>query len=286
MYSVQTLFNSPIDHIHKVELFQAMKEDGHTDGKLFLLVWDVTGVKLVKDIWRWDENYFCSEYEFFLKNGRVRTKKERQMEYLGIKKSTTTLPRSGWDLSKEGPVPKWTIDEIVDGRRNYFDPFQLDPVVTVCAPQQVKTNGEDPMYFHFDTRTPLEQQQVEFAFNYADKAYCEALGNLAKKYHIHDDPAPKDAEEFIDRIKNGKYTLLDKETDGRWRQEFDYEDGYGTPRRLVWRDPANVKDTDGYHAAEETLRDEYMKLKTVIMAGDYKASIAAVNEFAKKYTVH
>lgn len=149
--------------------------------------------------------------------------------------------------------------------------------------KQEQHYGDKTMYFHFDTKTPLESQQIDFAFNYANDAYNAAHEALNVKYKIYEPEAPKNAEEFIERIKKGEYTLLDKEASRALTDYIcdEYDSEFPTVTRLRWRtEPA---DKEGHLKAKEALDADFLKLKTVIMAGDYKASIEAVDKFKAKY---
>jgi hypothetical protein len=196
--------------------------------------------------------------------------------------ATNTYPYDVWLNAAFPPiVAHYTDDSVVSYEPISLDPFNWDPVPT----PQKEQPGENPMYFHFNTASPIENQQIDFAFQYAKMAYHEAEKSLRVKHLIDEPDAPKDAEEFIERIKAGKYTLMDKETSKYFLEFTDSYDGdYTLPKRLRWR--TEKADEAGYEAALEALDTAFTKLKATIMANDYKASIDAVDAFAAKHTVH
>lgn len=143
------------------------------------------------------------------------------------------------------------------------------------------------MYFHFDTRQPFEQQQIEFAFSYAKNAYNDVNNKLRKKHNMNGRPHPSTAKELVEFITTGKYKLA---TDDELKNMADYVEMYSydgdfrlNAPGITWGDPSWKRDDEGYEKALETLEKEYTKVKTVIMAGDYTASIKAVDDFSAKY---
>lgn len=144
------------------------------------------------------------------------------------------------------------------------------------------------MYFHFDTHTPLEQQQIQFAFSYASEAYSDVNSSFRKKFNMDRSENPSTAKELVEMIQKGQFKLLD---DDEAKSIADYvsidqyyDDGHisvDIPRlKFV---PDWKKDRDGFNAAIEAVDTEYAKLKATIMAGDYAKSIAAVDAFSAKY---
>lgn len=81
---------------------------------------------------------------------------------------------------------------------------------------------------------------------------------LKKQFGLTDDEAPTTAEDFIARIKDGKYTVdaekLKKETLGT----------YDLIRYIRWRDPSTVEDKDGYAAARDALDAEVTRVTDII----------------------
>jgi hypothetical protein len=150
--------------------------------------------------------------------------------------------------------------------------------------------GNKQMYFHFDTSSPLQNQQMQYLFSLASMAHSDANQALRKKFYMDDDARPETAEEFIEIIKAGKYTLADKET-SRYYREFttSYDDEFMFPTRMRLRDPAKPADEKGHEAANAKMEAEYQAVKTTIMGGDYAKGVKAVEDFAKTYetpTVH
>lgn len=85
-------------------------------------------------------------------------------------------------------------------------------------------------------RNQMKDRLLEVADNH-DSA-------LRRAFHLTDDEFPANAEDFVQRIKDGKFVL---------RSQTDTWCGSHFMDRVRWRDPAAVADHEGFKLAEKRL---------------------------------
>jgi len=95
---------------------------------------------------------------------------------------------------------------------------------------------------------------------------------LAGKFYLLEDNAPQTAKQFVERIQEGKFQLPTTDDNGIT--------AYGTgPYGLIYRDPAQVADKDGYEAALKLLRDAKQEAIDVVNTLDETQSLQALKDF-------
>src|SRR6185503_5134887 len=81
-----------------------------------------------------------------------------------------------------------------------------------------------------------------------------------RTFGMADDERPRTANELIERIKSGKYTIDEGKGDSK-----DYCNGMSF---INWRDPSVKKDEKGYTEAWQKVRDAKDAAEVIIMTGD------------------
>lgn len=105
-----------------------------------------------------------------------------------------------------------------------------------------------------------------------DVMYTIKVG-LKKQFGLNDDEAPQTAEDFITRIKDGKYTVdADKMKKEAWST-------YDLVRYIRWRDPSVVEDMDGYKAARAALDAEVTRVTDIIKIKTPAEGLEALQAF-------
>jgi len=97
--------------------------------------------------------------------------------------------------------------------------------------------------------------------------------DLQRKFGLRDDVKPKDFEEFIQRIKDGKYVAPEKGDCSRTDEYCSYG--------IHWRDPAVKEDQDGYDAAMKELKETATKTLDEIAVYAPAEGLKALNKFEK-----
>jgi hypothetical protein len=141
-----------------------------------------------------------------------------------------------------------------------------------CGGKKRKTNMYDYDCDCYDGCGPRPSTE-EAKFNYLDsRAYSVRNTHdykLERQFGMRDDADPETAEEMIERIKAGKYQLIDKKDRG-------YRSAYG---QILWRDPSIEKDPEGYRKAAEALSNELTKTRDAIRILSPEAGLAALQAF-------
>lgn len=94
-------------------------------------------------------------------------------------------------------------------------------------------------------------------------------------FGLIDDESPRSPEEIVERIKSGMFVIPAPE--GR--------DNWGSPYKMIlWRDPAKVKDRDGYNAWSAKLDVARTKLEDTIAINSPADALSELQAF--EATVH
>jgi hypothetical protein len=99
------------------------------------------------------------------------------------------------------------------------------------------------------TADSVELKQRSLLRNKAAEAFYGKRIDAKKKFGLMGDDAPETMKELMARIAAGKYVIPAK-----------YEDKYASFSFIEWRDPAVVKDEDGYKAARADLQKAFDKI--------------------------
>lgn len=111
-------------------------------------------------------------------------------------------------------------------------------VTSTCVAQTpyIQKKKEEPMI-------NMENDQR----NYIERRIYDVMEekeiSMSRHFKLLDDESPKTAEETIQRIKDGNFVLREKNS--FWGNSFN--------DRVQWRNPAAVKDQDGFDAAEKRM---------------------------------
>ena len=124
-----------------------------------------------------------------------------------------------------------------------------------------------------DEQQTVENRRLTFAQNRVNSISYDHDVNLEKMFHMNEDQRPQNGEELIARIKDGKYSLKDKDTmKSMWTI-------YGILDYFVWRDPSQKKDEEGYKLARKELEAAKDDAEVYVTLGDNKAAMEAIEEF-------
>jgi len=160
----------------------------------------------------------------------------------------------------------------------------LGPLQTTAKCEPVQEKGNKQMHTYANNAEQFAIEQRNFLFGKLSSAFTEKDFDLRKAFHLMDDDRPTSVKEFVQRIKDGKFTLPKD-----WDEEQDEDDCYFDLSDFVyalrWRDPAVKEDKAGYKAARETLSKAYDDAATTVMLKSLDDGLKAVEDF-KAQTFH
>lgn len=96
---------------------------------------------------------------------------------------------------------------------------------------------------------------------------------LRQHFGLEDDNRPATAKEFVQRIKDGKFTLRDEDSEDCYYTDADFA------YNIRWRDPSVKEDKDGYTAAKKNMEAAYNAAKDQIYISSPEAGLKALQEF-------
>ena len=128
-------------------------------------------------------------------------------------------------------------------------------------------------YADDDSMTSMDAQKKNYLLGRLSDIETKKDHELSKKYNMYEDPRPDSAEELVERIKSGKFSITPRPEKGR---KYDYS----PMDRIVWRDPAAVKDEESYEKARDVLDLLKTKAQDQIWVGDDVTGLKALEEFA------
>jgi hypothetical protein len=135
-----------------------------------------------------------------------------------------------------------------------------------CVPKKGKKMfyDEDGMMV-----VPTTDAQVtkEYLTSRASQIFFQKVRDAESEFGMVDDQPPKDTEEFIQRIKDGKYRLWDNDR----RNYYRWQD------RIRWR--TRDEDQEGFEKKSEQLGKMLTETKDVIMVSDAEKGLAALKAF-------
>lgn len=114
-----------------------------------------------------------------------------------------------------------------------------------------------------------DKAQRDFLVRELDRAYSDHLRDLRKHFHIEDDHVD-DIDDVIERIKAGKYKLVDKKARKTWEPMWDH---------ISFRE--HEADTEGYDKALEGLHAEHNTVRQDIAILEPVKALKSVRDFAK-----
>lgn len=121
---------------------------------------------------------------------------------------------------------------------------------------------------------PVETQRTYLLDRLRDVNYAKERA-LSKQFFLTVDQ-PETLKDFLDRIKNGQYTLPDNiynDKDNRYWNVIDFF------YLVDWRLPDQKADQTGYKKAKNVLDEQKTKVKDTIMIADPADGLKALQEF-------
>lgn len=133
------------------------------------------------------------------------------------------------------------------------------------------TIGNKPMRYRydeeFDTADSAADRKASYLEGRLDSVRYGLRLKLERQFAISDEEEPTSVEDLLDRIQKGRYTVVAKEERSHWHSPI---------RNIKWRDPAAVKDIEGFQKAEKTLDAEIVKVRDVIQILTPEAGLSAI----------
>lgn len=139
--------------------------------------------------------------------------------------------------------------------------------VTFDYLQEIKKKEETPMRTHEQDQKSYLETRLYHTYNEKDSELANVFGLV--------DLYPKNAEETVKFIQEGKFTLRDRD---REDSDFDFDD-YSPFSGFIWRDPAVKKDREGYDAARAKLTKAKTAAMDRITVSSPEAGLKALQEF-------
>lgn len=160
----------------------------------------------------------------------------------------------------------------------YVDSFATTPVAAQVKPSAPvpKKKGIQPMCYDCDyeddccSTDTVTEKKVNYLKGRAYRIRDDKQTELRKQFSMDANAAPVTPEEAIERIVEGRYTLVEKDKRS-WHMGV-----YGA---IIWRDPKVPADPVGYEAAMKELDKAYQKVVDTIMVAEAVDALAAVQAF-------
>lgn len=142
--------------------------------------------------------------------------------------------------------------------------FQMQELVAMYIPTcQSAVKKEEEM------NTETQDQRHYLARQLQSVGYAKDI-EMMKSFGLTDDPYPRKGSELLDRIKAGKYILRDEKS-VKWAESaLDY---------FEWRDPAIVKDQDGFDEAHKVMQKSKLDTDRTIQIAAPADGLAALKAF-------
>lgn len=144
---------------------------------------------------------------------------------------------------------------------SWFFPDMLQPSIKTKTTKETTMNCSA---MNINAPAPNTDSDVR----YSERGYLEGRAYYIRAERAHkarvtfgmaDDKSPKSPAELVKRIQSGMYVLPTE-----WDEDSDDTCPQWFINRIKWRNPATVKDHDGYEAALKVLDAEYQKLLDAI----------------------
>lgn len=162
-------------------------------------------------------------------------------------------------LDTSSTEPVWLVEKgSIVNRAEYYD----------------EEERELTMYHEFPT-SDIERERIHLR----DRAYPlfdKKLNQILRHYHLQDDEYPQTAKEAIERIRQGRFVLPEKDEELR---------GYSLMDRIKWRDPNAKPDKEGAKLPKENLEKDYNHLMDSINVYTPKEGLEALRAFEAKSPV-
>lgn len=96
--------------------------------------------------------------------------------------------------------------------------------------------------------------------------FYDKEAKMERKYGLRDDRSPQNAEELIQRIKDGKF-ILREDKDRQYYCPID---------QILWRDPSVKKDQAGYDEKRKGLKKDFTALTDKLAIGTPEDGLTAL----------
>lgn len=150
--------------------------------------------------------------------------------------------------------------------------------VPVCAPLMEETmnttNNTPNTDLVLRARNSLTNALWSVSMNY-DTA-------MTKKYGLKDEDLPKNAEDLIAKIKEGKFKAPDTTAEDYDEGDYRWSPYFG----IKFRDPSMKKDREGYEKAMEAFREEKLAIELKVAVLEPAEALKFVEAFKTKHTIH
>lgn len=178
--------------------------------------------------------------------------------------NTTPTPAANYVTTTTGcsttavPVPRWDV------------PFPEVP--PEGYPMVPKNNSpkeraqEKKMELALNTEVGSEATKRNHLSMRAYSIFYDKEAKMERKYGLRDDRSPQNAEELIQRIKDGKF-ILREDKDRQYYCPID---------QILWRDPSVKKDQAGYDEKRKGLKKDFTALTDKLAIGTPEDGLTAL----------
>lgn len=177
-----------------------------------------------------------------------------------------------------GNYPQSIYDQLSAMRDAYARTHQPMPLGTLAsmealAPKKKENTMNFANIVEMSESIPTDQIQKSYLTQELRDSLYRKSEEAQIFFGLENDKSPKTAKELVARITSGMYVLPSEDKDG----ETNY-----TPyvvERIQWRDPAKVKNEDGYKAFKKTLEAAKRDAERAIVIKTPDEGLAAVVAF-------
>lgn len=120
--------------------------------------------------------------------------------------------------------------------------------------------------------TPTDQKQRKYLLTRANDIFYSKKSDAKKTFGLEDSPQPKTLAEFIQFIKDDKFTVEEKYLDRRVSV-------YCAVDYIRFRDPSIKEDQAGYNTFKDTLKKAYAELQDDIAILEPKEGLEKLRAF-------
>jgi hypothetical protein len=131
------------------------------------------------------------------------------------------------------------------------------------------------MYFDIDGDNN-EANQRNYLTSRLNTIKTTKYSDLERKFGLRGDRDPSTPEELINRIKEGKYKVDEKNMK---------RSAYSPVTLFTWKDPSVKEDHEGFEKARKRLDELYTQAYDNVIVDDVKSALTAVQKFEEK-TIH
>lgn len=121
-----------------------------------------------------------------------------------------------------------------------------------------------------DTGAKLDQNKIRYLDDRMYQVNCEKIIDLRRHFGYADDDAPMTKEDFVERVKNGKF---------EWPEDEEFSEFSNPLYNLRWKDADKKKDITGLTKARERLSAKYDHFRDIIKVCSPEVGLKALREF-------